>query len=79
MTTSIKNISKIKNMPIPIFLHIKQNIIMNTFTNFLLSLPPACCHLSVVGGLRTSVTRIDILAGVFILLLVPPKPYRLMG
>jgi len=29
------------------------------------------------GGLRTSVTRIAMLAGVFILLLGPPKPERL--
>jgi len=39
--------------------------------------PPACCHLFVVGGLSTSVTRIAMLAGVFILLLEPPKPDRL--
>jgi len=29
------------------------------------------------GGLRTSVTRIAMLAGVFILVLGPPKPDRL--
>jgi len=29
------------------------------------------------GGLRTSMTRITMLAGVFILLLGPPKPDRL--
>jgi len=34
-------------------------------------------HLFVVGGLRTSLTRIAILAGVFILLIGPPKPDRL--
>jgi len=39
--------------------------------------PPACCHLFVVGGLHASVTRIATLAGVFILLLGPPKPDRL--
>jgi len=38
---------------------------------------PVCCHLFVVGGLRTSVTQIAMLAGVFILLLGPPKPDRL--
>jgi len=39
--------------------------------------PPVCCHLFVVGGLRASVIRIAMLAGVFILLLGPPKPDRL--
>jgi len=41
------------------------------------SLSPVCGHLFVVGGLRASVTRIAMLAGVFILLLGPPKPDRL--
>jgi len=35
------------------------------------------CHFFVVGGLCTSVTRIAMLAGVFILMLGPPKPDRL--
>jgi len=38
---------------------------------------PACCHLFVVGGLRTSVTWIAILAGDFILLVGPPRSDRL--
>jgi len=37
---------------------------------------PVCCHLFVVGGLSTSMTRIAMLAGVFILLVEPPKPDR---
>jgi len=40
---------------------------------YLSIIPPACCHLFVVGGLRTSMTWIAMLAGVFILLLGPPK------
>jgi len=39
--------------------------------------PPLCYHLFVVGGLRTSMTRIALLAGVFILLLGPLKADRL--
>jgi len=39
--------------------------------------PPRAVILSVVGGLRTSMTRISMLVGVFILLLGPPKPDRL--
>jgi len=38
-----------------------------------------CCHLFVVGGLCTSVTRIAMLAGVSILLIGPPKSDRLKG
>jgi len=34
-------------------------------------------YLVVVGGLRTSFTRIAMLAGFFILLVGPPKPERL--
>jgi len=37
----------------------------------------ACCHLFVVGGLRTSMTPIAMLAGVFNLLVGPPKSDRL--
>jgi len=44
---------------------------------FLFRTPRACCHLFVVGGLRTSMTPIAMLAGVFILLSGPPKPDRL--
>jgi len=40
---------------------------------YLKPFPPACCHLFVVGGLCTSITRIALLAGVFILLLGPTK------
>jgi len=36
-------------------------------------MPPACCHLFVVVGMLASVTRIAMLAGVFILLLGPPS------
>jgi len=39
--------------------------------------PPVCCQLFVVEGLPTSITLIAMLAGVFILLLGPPKPGRL--
>jgi len=48
---------------------------------YLVSYPivPVCCYLFVVGGLRTSVIWITLLAGVFILLLGPPKPDRLKG
>jgi len=42
-------------------------------------LPPACCHLFVVGGLCASVTWIAMLTGLFILLLGPPKSDRLKG
>jgi len=58
---------------------ISQNIQMPALTMFALLLylfihlvDPVCCHLSVVGGLRTSMTRIVMLAGVFILF--PPFP-----
>jgi len=44
----------------------------------LLLAPPVCCHIFVVGGLGTSMTRIAMLAEMFILLLLgPPKPDRL--
>jgi len=38
---------------------------------------PVCCHLFLVGGLSTSVTRIAMLTGVFILLIGHPKSDRL--
>jgi len=47
------------------------------YYGFNISLPPVCCHLFVVVGLRTSVTRIAMVAGVFILLVGSPKPDRL--
>jgi len=49
------------------------------FSNYLFSTTPhpVCCHLFMVGGLCTLMTRIAMLAGVFILLLGPPKPDRL--
>jgi len=47
------------------------------FNTYTIIIAPVCCHFSVVGGLRTSVTRIAMLTGVFILLLGPPKPDRL--
>jgi len=39
--------------------------------------PPCVVTFSWWGGLRTSLTRIAMLDGVFILLLGPPKPDRL--
>jgi len=51
---------------------------MYIFLNYLLILsPPVCCHLFVVRRLCISMTRIAVLAGVFTLLLGPPKPERL--
>jgi len=44
---------------------------------FLILNPPACCHLFVVGGIVYLNDPIAMLAGVFILLLGPPKPDRL--
>jgi len=38
---------------------------------------PVCCHLFVMGGLHTLMTRIAMPAWVFILLLRSPKPDRL--
>jgi len=54
-----------------------QNLYCIAPIDFLFKIPHACCHLFVVGELRASVTRIVMLAGVFILLLEPPKPDRL--
>jgi len=51
--------------------------ILHNLLHFTNKIPPVCCHLSVVGGLRTSMTQIAMLAGVFILLLGPTKPDRL--
>jgi len=42
-----------------------------------INITPVCCHIFVVGGLCTSVTRVAMLARVFILPLGPPKPDRL--
>jgi len=44
---------------------------------FQINTPPRAVTFSVGGGLRTSVTRTAMLAGVFILLFGPPKPDRL--
>jgi len=51
--------------------------LLRTKVTVILKYPPVCCHLFVVGGLRASMTRRALLAGVFILLLGPPKPDRL--
>jgi len=55
-----------------VFLRAKFQI----YTDLLIA-PPPRCHLFVVGGLRTSMTWIAMLAGVFILLVGPPKSDRL--
>jgi len=52
-------------------------IIITIIVYILYRRAPVCCNLLVVGGLRTPMTPIAMLAGVFILLVGPPKLDRL--
>jgi len=69
MNTSIKDGNDTK----------RYGLLIRILSSSSIKVPPACCHLFVVGRLSTSMTRTAMLAGVFILLFGPLKPDRLKG